>query len=321
MTTNYLSDINIKLKQRFCKEAGIPINIFVEPYFTERVILYQQFYQSFDKYITFVKECLKHYNNEEEYFADYNRVKDEAINFIKSTRGYGNFLEEDMAKFKVETKITSKDIFRPANDKHYFISIDMKKANFSALRYYDSSMFGDCSKWEDFIKKFTDNAHLINSKYLRQVILGNCNPRRQVTFEKYLMNTILKRILGEFPNLNIVYFSNDEIVIDVTNSVDVDIIILIKEIYSFAYRWIGVPIKVEHFELYKINGCYIKKGFELKIKCAEPDVIPFIIRALNGQKVQDNDKVFYKNGLLAKYIEIPKIEVPEELEMWIKDDN
>ena len=321
MTTNYLSDISIKLKQRFCKESGIPINIFVEPYFMERVILYQQFYQSFDKYITFVKECLKHYNNEDEYFADYNRVKDEAINFIKSTRGYSNFLEEDMAKFKVETKITSKDIFRPANDKHYFISIDMKKANFSALRYYDSSMFDDCSKWEDFIKKFTDNAHLINSKYLRQVILGNCNPRRQVTFEKYLMNTILKHILGEFPNLNIVYFSNDEIVIDVTNSVDVDIIILIKEIYSFAYRWIGVPIKVEHFELYKINGCYIKKGFELKIKCAEPDVIPFIIRALNGQKVQDNDKVFYKNGLLAKYIEIPKIEVPEELEMWIKDDN
>lgn len=319
MNMSCLPNISTKLKQRFCKESGVPINIFVEPYFKERVMLYQQFYQSFDKYVTFVEECFKHYNNEEEYFADYNRVKDEAINFIKSTRGYNNFLEEDMVKFKVETKISSKDIFRPANDKHYFISIDMKKANFSALRYYDSSMFGDCSKWEDFIKKFTDNAHLINSKYLRQVILGNCNPRRQVTFEKYLMNTILKHILGEFPNLNIVYFSNDEIVIDVTGKLIVDVILLTKEVNSFSREWLGVPVKVEYFELHKMNGCYIKKGSELKIKCAEPDMIPFIIRALNGQKVKENDKVFYKNGLLAKYIEVPKIEVPEELKVDTKE--
>lgn len=48
-------------------------------------------------------------------------------------------------------------------------------------------------------------------------------------------------------------------------------------------------------------------------------MIPFIIRALNGQKVQENDKVFYKNGLLAKYIEVPKIEVPEELKIDTKE--
>ena len=37
--------------------------------------------------------------------------------------------------------LPSKDIFKPSNDNKLFISIDMKKANFSALRYYDKSLF------------------------------------------------------------------------------------------------------------------------------------------------------------------------------------
>ena len=51
--------------------------------------------------------------------------------------------------------------------------------------------------WEEFISKFTENKHIINSKYIRQVILGNCNPKRHITYEKYLMNEVLDILIKE----------------------------------------------------------------------------------------------------------------------------
>ena len=41
--------------------------------------------------------------------------------------------------------------------------------------------------------------------------------------------------------------------------------------------------------------------------------MPMIIRQILGDKIQENDKVFYHNGLLAKFIETPKIEVGDLL--------
>ena len=103
-----------------------------------------------------------------------------------------------MNKFTVTHKnLPSKDIFKSSNDGRVFISIDMRKANFSSLKYYgnciEKSMFRDTSTWEDFISLFTENKHIVNSKYIRQVILGNCNPKRHITYEKYIMDHVLKQ--------------------------------------------------------------------------------------------------------------------------------
>ena len=97
------------------------------------------------------------------------------------------FIEDDMNKYAVtHTDLPTKDIFKPSNDGKLFISIDMRKANFSALKNYDSGIFDSVDTWEEFISRYTDNKHIINSKYIRQVILGNCNPKRQVTYENIL---------------------------------------------------------------------------------------------------------------------------------------
>ena len=38
-------------------------------------------------------------------------------------------------------------------------------------------------------------------------------------------------------------------------------------------------------------------------------MMPFVLRKLNGEHITENDKVFYHEGLLAKFIEVPEIEV------------
>lgn len=190
-------DISEKLKERFCKDCNIPLKLFKEPYFTDRLQLYDNYYNTLDKWNIFVRE-LEKYKCEQDYLEEYNRVKDAAIKNIKDSDGYKSLNAEDMGKYSLKYKdLPGKDIYKPSNIGKLFISIDMRKANFSALKFYDKSIFSNSDTWEEFIERYTENKHIVNSKYIRQVILGNCNPKRQVTYEKYLMGLVLEVLIDE----------------------------------------------------------------------------------------------------------------------------
>lgn len=184
-------EVSEKAKERFSKDCNIPLRLFQEPYFTDRIELYDNFFGTLKKWNIFVNE-LRKYHCEQDYFDEYNKVKDAAINSIKSTESYQRFNNEDMNKHCVQNKnLPNKGIFKTSNDGKAFISIDMRKANFSSLQNYDKDIFDGADTWKKFISSFTDNKHIINSKYIRQVILGNCNPKRHIVYEKYLMDGIL----------------------------------------------------------------------------------------------------------------------------------
>ena len=310
-------EVSIRAKERFCKDCNIPIRIFQEPYFTDRLTLYDKFYGTREKWDIFLNELSK-YNCEQDYFEEYNRVKDAAILDIKNTEAYHKFNEEDMNKYAVTHKnLPNKDIFKSSNDGKCFISIDMRKANFSSLHHYNSDIFGGAESWEEFIGRYTGNQHIINSKYIRQVILGNCNPKRHITYEKYLMDGALTYLTEVFISMDrVVFFSNDEIVVDVS---DMDknkqerIVFAIRN----GMKDMPVPLKTELFVLHKIVGTdgYYKEiidengNVEIEFKCLDNYALPFVLRKFLGEDVTENDKIFYHEGLLAKFIETPQIEV------------
>ena len=307
--------ISTKLKERFCKDCNIPIHIFQEPYFLDRLKLFDKFYRTLEKWNIFLEELQK-YNNEQDYFEEYNRVKDDAIDYIKKSAAYIRFNEEDMNQYRVRYEnLPNKDIFKETNDGRTFISIDMKKANFSSLHHYSKDIFGT-DTWEEFIGKFTDNKHIINSKYIRQVILGNCNPKRHITYEKYLMDQVLNYVLVYASIERVVFFSNDEIVIDISDLEKTGQLLLLNRITK-QMELMAIPLKIELFVLNKIYGTngYCKRIFDasgitnIEFKCLDNYMLPFVIRHFLGEEVTDSDKVFYHEGLLAQYIEMPKIEV------------
>lgn len=310
-------EVSEKLKERFCKDCNIPLRLYKEPYFTERLQLYDSYYNTLDKWNIFVRE-LEKYKCEQDYLEEYNRVKNVAINDIKISDGYKRFNEEDMNKYTVKYKdLPSKDIYKPSNVGKLFISIDMRKANFSALKFYNRSIFDNANTWEEFIKRYTENKHIVNSKYIRQVILGNCNPKRQVTYEKYLMGLVLEVLIDElgYSASDIAFFSNDEIVIDMGKYEDS---IRKRELIEWQIKgYFNIPFRIELFYLRKItgtNGYYkeIVKNIierEYEFKCLNNYVLPFVLRKFNGEEITENDKVFYHEGLLSKFIEIPEIEI------------
>ncbi len=308
-------EVSEKLKERFCKDCNIPLRLYKEPYFTERLQLYDSYYNTLDKWNIFVRE-LEKYKCEQDYLEEYNRVKNAAINDIKISDGYKRFNEEDMGKYSVKYKdLPSKDIYKSSNVGKLFISIDMRKANFSALKFYDKSIFSNADTWEEFVGRYTENKHIVNSKYIRQVILGNCNPKRQVTYEKYLMGLVLEVLIDElgYSASDIEFFSNDEIVIDVRKYEDC---IRKRELIEWQIKgYFNIPFRIELFYLRKItgtNGYYkeIVKNIierEYEFKCLNNYTLPFVLRKFNEEEITENDKVFYHEGLLSKFIEIPEI--------------
>lgn len=308
-------EVSLKAKERFCKDCNIPIRLFQEPYFTDRLKLYDRFYGTLEKWDVFLGE-LEKYNCEQDYFEEYNRVKDAAIEDIKNTEAYREFNTEDMNTYSVSHKdLPNKDIFKLSNDGKCFISIDMKKANFSSLYHYNSDIFGGVSSWEEFISRFTDNQHIINSKYIRQAILGNCNPKRHITYEKYIMDGVLTYLTEKYILMDrVVFFSNDEIIIDISDmskSEQNSIAVQIED----GMKDTPVPLKTEVFVLHKIVGTdgYYKEVLkengrtEIDFKCLDNYTLPFVLRKFLGEDITESDKVFYHEGLLAKFIEIPQI--------------
>lgn len=305
-------DITERLKHRFCKNYNIPISIFKEPYFEDRIKLYDKYFGTVNKWNEFVLE-MKEYKNEQDYLEEYNKVKDSAINYIKSQKWFEMFNNDNFNKYKVDSKFNSNNIYKEQNDLKEFISIDIKKANFTCLKAYNESSFSDFETYEDFISEFTNKKSMIDSKYMRQVIFGNINPKRQITYEKYLMNKVMQIILfndescykyvgkflySPFEESDVVSFQNDEIVL--YNNKEIKEGIFNIELSNKE----NIVIKIEKFKLRKFDDVYLKEygDGKIEIKCGNHLNIPFIIRKLNNEDIQENDLYFFYENRLAKFV-------------------
>ena len=308
-------NISERLKERFCKDLNLPIRIYKEPYFEERLQLFDELYNCIEKYNEFIK-LVERCGGEEKYFALYSKVKDDAINYLNENEHMRFFAqEEDFSKYKVKNVgFPKKDIYHASNDGKTFISFDMKKGNFTALKHYDARIVKNCQNYEDFLGFFTKESHLIYSKYIRQVIFGNVNPKRQVAYEHYLMDLVLNKVLKHFNSDQIVFFSTDEIIVEISEK---DVLVkkdIVENIVSESVNE-GINIRAEFFELRKISGT---DGFIKKILIGEKDYeikgvnnlkMPFVLRKIKGEEYKDSDFVFVHEDMLVKILEMPEIKV------------
>jgi hypothetical protein len=324
--------ITEKLRQRFVKDAGVPIKVFVEPYFSNLLDLYEEHYAARTKWNQFMT-LLENFDSDQAYFAYYNKVKDAAINYLANNPEMQFFSQkEDMKQFAPKfNSFPSNSVFKCTNVSRHFVSIDMIKGNFTALRHYNPAIVGGKETYEEFIGQFCPHNYLCSSKYVRQVCFGNANPRRQTTYERYLMEQVLSEIFARTKILgkNVAYLGTDEIVLDITDYiVDGRLDSKFESMLNRAIKAVkteGINVRHEYFHLYRIKGTsgYMRKyEFEtahkgVDFKCVEADEMPFVIRAYKNEPVREDDMVFVYNGRLAKLLEAPKIEFTD---VWTPED-
>lgn len=299
---------SIALKKRFCKDCNLPIVIFDNPYFYERLQTIDILYGCVEKFDAFCVELQK-YANDQDYFEYYNKVKDSVIDFIKAQGDYATFVNAD---YSTESIVPKKSLYIEDSNGSAYISIDMKKANFSAMRHYSPNIFNGADTWEQFIASFTDSQHIIHSKYVRQVILGACNPKKQIRYEHYLMNILCKHIIETVYSVSVYSLGEDEIIISVPNAYGAGCGFSLADVRNTVNSCpfgIGQLVRVEMFELEKICGTdgymkiYNDDSDRIEFKCLNAEIYHQIVKHYYDMPITENDLVFYHDGKLARFLE------------------
>jgi len=207
-----------------------------------------------------VEKC----GSESKFFENYNNVKNMIITKIKETNEYQNFISMDISTYKYDGNRWNKKshIYKPYNDGVIFISIDLIKANYHVMQFIHPKIVLETKNYNELISKFTDDPYLKNSKYIRQVIFGNLNPKRQQHIQKYIMGQIDRAIMSQCD------ISDNQICCSTANEITFKVLpnklqITLKQIKDVMKKLPQFQhmIKYEIFKLHKIKETtfYIKE--------------------------------------------------------------
>lgn len=210
-----MNKIYLDLRDRFVKDFNLPIQVLVSPYFEYFIDLYQEDYGSRTKWRKLQKEISERFSgNPGKYLDHFYNTRNKIITDIESSQEYENFCEdtEFFQRFSIPGEVKC-DLYTGAQTGKRFMSIDLKKANFQALRYYNPNLIQNAKTYQEFIGLYDNSSLLAESKYTRQVIFGKLNAKRQITIEKWMMYSISEYLKDIVPgNFKLFSRQTDELI-------------------------------------------------------------------------------------------------------------
>lgn len=255
-----MNKIDLELRGRFVKDYNLPIQVLASPYFEYFLDLYQEDYESKSKWDRLQREIETRFEGKPGKYLDHFYItRNKIIEDIETSVEYKNFCEdkEFFNKFSNPGEVKH-DLYTGEQVDKIFMSIDLKKANFQALRFYDPKLIRDAKTYKEFIGLYDESELLAESKYTRQVIFGKLNAKRQIAIEKYLMYKISEEIKTIIPeNFNLFSRQTDEIIYElpgdyISEGVEEQITSIIKEN-------LDLEVKVEVFTLSMLQR-FTKEG-------------------------------------------------------------
>ena len=306
MTRNEILD-NKSLLKRFCRDYNVPVSTYCGYYFEkqlETLSLHDMKYKN--KFEEFCDE-LKNFEDADSYFAYYNDLKDRVITYIQNHPAFKTFSE---SKFEPQGKWDKKELYCEENDGKIFISVDMRQANFNIMKLQAFDIFYDYDRsvahtWESFLASFGASPYLQGSKYLRQVIFGACNPKKQIQAQTEQM-TLLANEFDKGGN-KIYSVVTDEIIFDSSCyyphivSFMEDAELGNKDFYHItAFMLIKVG-EIGYIKKILYDSDDIRNTGKNIIKCVDSDFMCQFIKCMYAEKIEDHDLVFDYKGKLASF--------------------
>jgi len=220
----------------------------------------------------------------------------------------------------------AKNIFLPRNHEVYFISLDLRSANFNCLRNHDPELVLNCKSWDELAAKESPHESIRTSKFLRQIVLGTLAGKKQILMWRYITYAIFDRLVdeqsGPLKEEQIQAWSGDELIFAVPYE-------KLKETYRRVSRFVMTDealqryagfVKVEPFRLICLNNSryFVKEVFvnfdkdgmkdeedeyasRPVIKCANAQEFAQCYKVYLGQDINDNDATINAEGQ-KKYI-------------------
>jgi len=167
-------------------------------------------YDHFDYYVGQLSKLNK-YNNLKELISLYEKAEEELgdlyeyrmkkssdiIEFLQGTRAYNDLSLDNLIKDYPTSKT-----FQYEEDKKY-ISIDMRKANWTVLKSYDPPFVNELpNSYDELLDKFGMPDVFKKSKSLRQYIFGNINPRKQAKAQRVIVQDLINQLIYSYSDIN-----------------------------------------------------------------------------------------------------------------------
>lgn len=316
-----MGQIIAEFRKRFVSDYNLPIQVLESPFFEERLEQCEELYHSKTKY----EELLAYIN---EYFGgnigkfinEFYAIRDIIIKDLLSKESYQIFNTSDMNCYKLSGQYPKKNLYAEDMKQKLILCIDLKKANFQALKYVNKNIVNNAETYEDFIGGYSNIPYFIESKYNRQVIFGKLNPSRQITVERFLLEKVHKIILEmmkldfelfNFCNDELMYFANNDIQPHFMERFEKDIPLLVETELGIMVK--ATFIMVEPIKFLMGNGqtlTIFKKNNMLdgkfKLMTCPVTYMPQVLRLLKGEEITEHDRAFmYENNLA--YLAVPLI--------------
>ena len=303
------------LRRRFVKDTDVPISIIHAPYFGDRLELFEKSHKALTKYCHLIGLCDERFGVNDgniKFLEYYNNLKERIISEISNSSSFKEF-QEDKTILEGYTPIApSRKLYTQEQDGGLFVSFDMKKANFQALRYVNPSIVYDCDTYENFIGKFTDIDYFKDSKYFRQRVFGELNPKKTRKVEEELTNAFALSIKDEMASnkLTPFAFNGDEIIFKFNGTEEE-----FKKFKDHDREFKGVIFKYEKFKLHHRQfmrevsssplDVYEKEVFsdasKRVLKGVPETYYPQVYKLLNGMEITLSDLKFYYEHSICSF--------------------
>ena len=162
-----------------------------------------------------------------------SNLKNAVVNKFLNNPIYQKFIAKNILN-QNKYKATKKSLYNLSNslsmeqssdELKYYISIDLIAANFNSCRLYDKDLVFGFESWEDLLCSVNtelgiteiDNFKLLirSNKYLRQIIFGQLNCNKIMSFSRYLIDQVCDQLITNkvIEKDQLILVMHDEIII------------------------------------------------------------------------------------------------------------
>lgn len=302
-----------QLRSKFVKDYQLPIQVVQSPYFEQHLKLLEDSHGANTKYLILLETIRDKFDGNMQKFLEYRHsVEDQILSYILNSEAYKEFNSDKNGIVGETPVVGSPELYTKEQCNHFFVSYDMVKANFQALRFANPSIVRDCDTYEQFIEKFTDIEYFKYAKQLRQSIFGKLNGKRTSAIEKLISNKFAKELAIRFEGKMKLYsIKTDEIILKF-NGTEEEFNKLQVENEEFS----GFKFRVNKFKLIsqdfkhatsdRLLTAYIKEdylnGHRRTLHCVPDTYYPQVYKLLNGMEINDSDLVFYYEHELSRFL-------------------
>jgi hypothetical protein len=312
-------EITQNLWKHFIKSFSLPIQVTDTKFMEYYLDLYDNLFDIKSTFKVFL-DALNNFDNEQQFLEYEHKLIYEIVGKIKNSTEYCELNNCDISALMPLSKNKlnkASSIYSPNNANKYYVSIDLAKANFQALKYFIDNFTKSTdaisennhhilsfNNYEEFMGAFTDIELFKISKNLRQVIFGQLNCRRIQYIELYLIEKVLSTLIEKckYDSSRIVNISHDEIIFEADKLDDNAVQSCISDIIKSE---LNINVRVESFKLNYIgNNTYIKEHKDAKptFKGCPPVYMPQAVKAYYNIPIEDTDMLFQYEKQLAKFV-------------------